>query len=225
MKKLLIFGDGEFADIADEYFTHDSEYQVEAFVVEDLYHKEDTKNGKSVIKKSELISRYSSKEYDIFIAITFTNLNTVRERIYKEMKMMGYRLANYISSKSFVWKNVKIGDNVFIFENNTIQPFTEIENNVILWSGNHVGHRTLIKDNCFISSHVVISGYCTIGQNTFIGVNTTIGDNITIEKYNFIGAGCLISKNTEEFSIFKEEMTSQAKINTKRFFKLTNIEE
>ena len=33
-KNLVIVGDGEFAEIAYEYFTYDSDYKVEAFAVE-----------------------------------------------------------------------------------------------------------------------------------------------------------------------------------------------
>ena len=219
MKKLLIFGEGEFADIADQYFTHDSEYHVEAFVVDDQYFKDECKNGKPIIKFSNLKDNYSSTEYYVFVAITFIKLNTAREKIYKRIKKLGYKMASYISSRSFVWNNAEIGENVFIFEDNTIQPYTEIGNNTILWSGNHIGHRTIIEENCFISSHVVISGFCRIGKNTFIGVNTSVGDNLIIGDYNFIGAGCLISKNTEEFKVYKSEMSNESKITSKKFFK------
>ena len=40
-KKLVIFGTGETADIAFEYFTHDSNYEVVAFTVEAAYKNED----------------------------------------------------------------------------------------------------------------------------------------------------------------------------------------
>ena len=52
------------------------------------------------------------------------------------------------------------GDNCFILEDNTVQPFVTIGNNVTLWSGNHIGHDSVIEDDCFISSHVVVSGTC-----------------------------------------------------------------
>ena len=57
-----------------------------------------------------------------------------------------------------VWARHEIGENCFIFEDNTIQPFVKIGDDVVLWSGNHIGHHAEIGDHCFISSHVVISG-------------------------------------------------------------------
>ena len=116
---------------------------------------------------------------------------------------MGYELVSYISSKAFVWRNVTIGENCFIFENNVLQHHVKIGNNVILWSGNHVGHRSVIKDNCFISSHVVIAGGCEIGESCFIGVNCTVNDEIKIEKDGFFSSGALVIKNTLAGKLYK----------------------
>ena len=57
------------------------------------------------------------------------------------MKAKGYAAATYVSSRAFVWHNVVLGDNVFIFESNVVQHHASIGNDVILWSGNHIGHR------------------------------------------------------------------------------------
>lgn len=86
-------------------------------------------------------------------------MNRVRTRLYREAKAKEFSIASYVSSKAFVWRNVEIGENCCIFEDNVIQPFVNIGNNVIIWSGNHVGHHSVIKDRCFIASYVVISGF------------------------------------------------------------------
>ena len=95
-----------------------------------------------------------------------------------------------------------IGENCFIFEDNTIQPFVKIGNNVILWSGNHIGHHTTIEDHNFISSHVVVSGQCLIKSNCFIGVNSTIGHAVEVAEETLIGAGSVITKNTDKLSVY-----------------------
>ena len=108
---------------------------------------------------------------------------------------MGYTCASYISSHSFFWKNAEIGENTFIFEDNTIQYHVKIGNNVVLWSGNHVGHRTVIEDDCWITSHVVVSGFCRIGKGCFIGVNATLGDNVSLAEDVVLGAGAVTVKD------------------------------
>jgi sugar O-acyltransferase (sialic acid O-acetyltransferase NeuD family) len=223
IKKLIIIGDGEFAEIAYEYFTHDSDYQVVGFAVEKEYLTKEKLYDLPVIALHDLENQFPKEKHDVFVAITFTKLNRVRTRLYQHVKSKGYRCATYISSKAFVWHNAIIGENCFIFENNVIQHFVSIGNNVILWSGNHVGHRSSIADNCFISSHVVISGYCTIGKNCFVGVNSTLVDNISIGDDCFIGAGCFLNKNIEEGNMCKSPTLSRAetsKLSSFRFFKI-----
>jgi sugar O-acyltransferase (sialic acid O-acetyltransferase NeuD family) len=197
-KQLVIYGIGETADIAYEYFTHDSEYEVVAFTVDAEYKNEDTHLGLPVIDFAEIESKYPQSQYHIFAASTYNKLNRVRTKMYNAAKAKGYTCANYISSKAFVWHNVQLGDNVMIFENNVVQHLVKIGNNVVLWSGNHVGHQTIIEDNVYLSSHCVISGFCVIGAYSFLGVNCTFNDNIKLGKDNIVGSGALIVKNTED---------------------------
>jgi sugar O-acyltransferase (sialic acid O-acetyltransferase NeuD family) len=219
-KKLVIAGAGEFGLIAYEYFTHDSDYEVVGFCVEQAYLKEPQLLGLPVVAMEEVERHFPPDAHDLFVAVTFTQMNRVRTRLYRAAKAKGYTLATYISSKAFVWRNAVIGDNVFIFEMNVIQPFTTIGNNVILWSGNHLGHQSVIHDNCFISSHVVISGYCEVGENTFLGVNTTVSDNVKIARDNFTRPASVIMKNTAENTMYGGNPAEAYKIPTLKFFRI-----
>lgn len=199
MKKLIIVGTGELAEIAYEYFTHDSDYDVEAFSVDAAFIP---KNGlfcdKPVVEFEKIENFYSPKTYDMFVAIPSSQLNRLRKRFYLSGKEKGFGFATYVSSQAFVWRNAVIGENSFIFEHNTIQPFVTIGNNCILWSGNHVGHRTVIQDNCFLTSHVVVSGYCEIGSGSFLGVNSTFNDFTGVGEDCIVGAGSLVTKKFSE---------------------------
>lgn len=194
-KKLVIVGAGEQGEIAYEYFTDDSEYEVVAFAVESVYRNTDTLRGLPVIDFEDISSLYPPKEYYAFVAITYVKLNRARRRLYRQCKALGYTCASYVSSHSFFWKNASIGENSFIFEDNTVQYNVRIGNNVVLWSGNHIGHRTVIEDDCWLTSHVVVSGFCHIGSGGFIGVNASIGDNVTIADDVVVGVGTVVVKD------------------------------
>ena len=219
-KKLVIIGAGETAEIACEYFTVDSEYEVVGFAVDRQFITSKFIAGLPVIPLDELELKFPPTDYWAFAAVSSTKLNRVRYRLYNELKNKNYRIASYISSKAFVWRNVQIGENSFIFEDNTIQPFVKIGNNVVLWSGNHIGHNSTIQDNCFLSSHVVISGFCDIGESSFLGVNSTVINNINIGKDCFIGAGTLIQKDVPSGSVLQESSTEISKVSSLRLFKI-----
>ena len=219
-RKLVIVGIGETATLAVEYFTHDSPYSVVGYSVERAFLKETVYNGLPVVPLDELEGHYPPLEFDVFVAVSSTQLNRLRTRLYRTVKEKRYTCASYISSRAFVWRNVEIGENCFIFEDNTVQPFVKIGNNVVLWSGNHIGHNTVIRDNCFIASHVVISGYCNIGENCFLGVNSTVINNITVARDCFIGAGALIQKDTEEGKVYQAVGTEASKVGSLRLFRI-----
>ena len=48
------------------------------------------------------------------------------------LKSLGYTMASYISTRAYIGYEVEIGDNCFIMENNVIQSFAKIGNNVVL---------------------------------------------------------------------------------------------
>jgi len=210
-EKLIIIGDSAFAQIAYEYFTYDSPYEVVAFSVEKDFLKRQEMFGRPVVPFEELQHLYEPANHKVFVAIAYTQLNRLRARLYREAKKKGFSIVSYISSKAFVWRNVEIGENCFVFEDNTIQPFVKIGNNVILWSGNHIGHHSIIRDHSFISSHVVISGFCEVGEYCFIGVNATVANNIRIAKDCLIGAGAVILRDTKEGKIYASKRTEPLK--------------
>jgi sugar O-acyltransferase (sialic acid O-acetyltransferase NeuD family) len=201
MKKLIIFGAGDIASLAHYYFTHDSDYEVIAFTVDREYVNDLIFENKPVVPFEELNLIYPPNEFDLFIALSYSNLNQIRRDKYESAMQKGYVLASYISTNATILSH-DIGVNCFILEDNTIQPFVTIGNNVTLWSGNHIGHHSIIKDHVFISSHVVISGGVEVGEQSFLGVNSTIRDHVKIGVKNVIGAGTLILKSCEDEGLY-----------------------
>ena len=203
-KKLIIVGAGEFAKIAYEYFSYDSPFEVIGVCVERRFLNGEKFYGMTVEPLEDITSIFPPDDYFAFVALPALDLNQSRARLYRELKEKGYRLASYVSSSAFVWRNVTLGENTFIFENNTIQPFVEVGDNVIVWSGNHVGHSSKIEDHVFISSHVVISGFCSIGSGSFLGVNSTFNDGTSIARNCILASGGLVNRDLKiENSIYK----------------------
>jgi sugar O-acyltransferase (sialic acid O-acetyltransferase NeuD family) len=197
-RPLVIFGTGELAQLAHYYFTHDSPHSVVAFTVDGEWLQQDTFLGLPVIAFEEVERRYSPEQCDLFIAVGYTKLNSVRAKKYIEAKAHGYRFPSYVSSRCTRYEDLQIGENCFVMEGNLIQPFVKIGNNVIIWSGSLVSHHVEIADHCFIAAHVVISGQVRIEPYCFIGVNATLREKIVLARNTIVGAGALVLKSTEE---------------------------
>lgn len=213
MAKLVIFGAGDAARLARHYFTRDSEHEVVAFTVDRAYHAgQDTFLDLPLIDFETISHLYSPASYKMFISVGYTKMNKVRAQKYYQAKAYGYELVSYISSRCSFLTDSRPGDNCFILEDNTIQPFVQIGSNVTLWSGNHIGHDAIIEDHCFITSHVVVSGRVHVQPYCFIGVNATLRNGITVAPETLIGAGAIIMKDTVEKGVYvprRAELVSQ----------------
>ena len=215
-KPLVIFGVGDYAQLAHFYFERDSEYEVSAFTVDAAYVQEDTFCGKPVIPFDEVVKYYSPEQNKMFVALGYSKLNLVRKERYLAAKSLGYRLASYVSSRASVLNDGRVGENSFVFEDNTIQPFVVIGNNVTLWSGNHIGHHSTIGDHCFVASHAVVSGHVEIGEQCFIGVNATLRDHIKVGERCVIGAGALLLADAEPEGVYMGTATDRSRVPSTR---------
>jgi sugar O-acyltransferase (sialic acid O-acetyltransferase NeuD family) len=203
MAKVVIFGLNDFAELAHYYLTNDSSHEVVAFTVSrEFMGTETVFKGLPVVAFEEINTLYPCNDHVMFAPMAPTKMNMVREAIYAQIKTKGYTLINYISSKATVLTD-HIGDNCFILEDNTIQPFVQIGNNVVMWSGNHIGHHSVIHDHVMFTSHVVLSGHCVVEPYCVLGVNSTIRDGITIAEGTFVAMGACIIKPTDSWGIYK----------------------
>lgn len=193
--KLVIFGIEDFADIAYEYFTWDSAYEVVAFAVDRAYLE--TGNGRKfglpVVAFEDLHTVFPPEGHAFFAAVVYADLNRVRERICKRARQQGYRLASYVSSRAFVWPNAVLGEHCFIFENNSIQPYSTIGENVVLWCGNQISHHAHIGNHCFLSGSVAVGGWTSVDHHCFIGLNATLANNTDLGAGSWVSHGAVLS--------------------------------
>ena len=215
-KPIVIFGSGEIAQLAHYYFSTDSNYEVVAFTVDANYIRESEFCGLPVVAFEDVARKYPPDSYDFFVALSYSKLNAVRKEKFLAAKDIGYRLVSFISSRATVLNEGRIGENCFIFEDNTIQPFVTIGNNVTLWSGNHIGHHSVIHDHTFIASHVVISGGVEIGEQCFVGVNATLRDHIKIGDKCVVGAGALLLADAAPEGVYIGTATERSKVPSTR---------
>ncbi|MEK3725860.1 acetyltransferase [Paenibacillus sp. FSL H8-0034] len=203
MQKIVIFGTGDFAELAYYYFNNDINYEVVAFTVNKLYISTDKFLGLPLIPFEIVESIYPQDQFHMFVAVGYTQINKVRSNIYMQAKSKGYRFASFISNDAIIAKNVQLGANSFILEGVIVQPFVKVGDAVILWSGCHIGHHSIINNYCFIAPNASLSGNVIINEGCFIGNSAVIRDSVEVGRECVIGAGVAILGNTVEKSVYK----------------------
>jgi sugar O-acyltransferase (sialic acid O-acetyltransferase NeuD family) len=213
MRKIVIFGNNEFSVLVYNYFLQ-LDYQISGFVVDDEYLTSKSFCGLPIIGSSEITKIYPPSDYDLFVAVGYSKMNTIRQLKYNEFKKLGYSFANLIHSSSIIFPNAKIGTNCMVLENCVIQSNVEIKNNTLIWANSTICHDSILGENCFIASQVCINGFVNIKDNSFLGANSTIRNNITIAKYSLIGSGCTVLEDTKEKSILKSLKPSEIPVDS-----------
>jgi sugar O-acyltransferase (sialic acid O-acetyltransferase NeuD family) len=214
--EIVIFGTGAIAEVAHFYFEHDSDKKVVAFTADRDFVSGDAFLGLPLVPFDEIEQRYPPAAFGLFVAVSYSGLNKLRAQKCAEAMAKGYELPSYVSSRATTLPGFTSGYNCFILEDNTIQPFVSIGDDVTLWSGNHIGHHSRIGNHCFVSSHVVISGGVEVGDYTFIGVNSTLRDHIKVGESCVIGAGSLLAADAEAGGVYAPTPTERSRVPSSR---------
>lgn len=200
-KKLIIFGNTNYAEMVCDYFEEYSEYKVCLFTVDSKYRKSEEYYGKKIVDFEDIEKNYPPSKYDMFIAIGSSNLNKIREDACKRAIRKGYNLATFIHPKANISSKVKIGKNCILMEFCRVLQRTAIGDGVIIWPCAFISHDNIIKDYCYIVGST--NGFCEVGENCFLAGGVFIADKVKIAKDNFLAMGAIVRKNTEENSVYE----------------------
>jgi len=203
MKKVVVFGTRDFAQLALYYFRVDSPYEVAAFTESRDYLGGKTSfEGLPLVAFEDVETIYPPEQYDFFAPMAASRMNKNRERIYLAAKQKGYKLVSYVHSSSIVYDHTIIGENCFILENNVLQPYTKVGNNVILWCANILGHHAEVGDHVFMT-YAVITGHVKLAPYCFLGVNSSVRECVKLAEGTYVAMNSAIYEDTEPWSVYR----------------------
>jgi sugar O-acyltransferase (sialic acid O-acetyltransferase NeuD family) len=201
-KSVIIFGASTFASLAWFCLSHDSQWEVAAFTVDQKYFASSTHEGLPVVPFEDLQNIYPPDSVKLLIPIGYTRINGLRMERFNQATDLGYDLVSYISSRASIWPNQYFGRNCLIYENAIIQPFSRIEDNVIIRSGTHISHHCLIGSHSFVAAGATLGGNVTVAERCFIGLGAVIRDGLHLAERTFIGAGAVVISDTEPDGVY-----------------------
>lgn len=195
MKKICVFGSGGHAASCIDLIESTKEYEIIGIISENK-----KELGKKFLKKYKIIG--TDKDYqkilkkcdNIVIGVSFYKKLILRNKIFKELKNVGFKMPIICSPKSHISLGVTLGEGTQIFHGVTINKNVNIGNNCIINSHSLVEHDVAIYENCQISTGVILNGGCKIKENSFIGSGSILRENIVIKKNSFIRLGSVIKK-------------------------------
>lgn len=201
-RRVVIVGTGETAAIVHEAFGFDSPYEVVAFSADRPYVTSDQISDLPVVPLDELAARFPPDKFHAFVAVSMTDLNKVRRRLFDSVKSMGFTCVSYVSSRALVVPSASIGENVFLPANVTVAYNAKIGDNVTIGTGAHIAHSAVIEDDCFIGPHATVCGFASVRKNTFLGASSCVADGKTVAHSCVVGAGAVILRDTDAGQVY-----------------------
>ena len=191
-RPLVIFGAGEYAQVAYSYFRQARTHDVVAFTVDGQYVDAETCHGHPLVAFEDLAERYPPETHDLFVAVGYARINGVRREKYEKGKALGYAMASYVSPHAVIHPDAVIGEHCFILDNVVVEPLARVGDNVTIWTGTMIAHFSEVASHCFISAAVQVAGACRIGEQCFLGVGAVLRDHLEIGPRTVVGAGALL---------------------------------
>ena len=223
MKKLLLFGAGKIADVLSDYFERDSDYEIVAYTCEPAFASGDSYRNLPLLPFDEATRLFPPAQHELHIAVGYHELNRVRERLFLAARGRGYRLASYVSSRSWPGREALVGENCFVADGVSLEAGARIGDNVALWSNVVVGHHAQIGDHCWIAAGTAIGGGTVIGERCFVALNATIGNEVVVGADSILGARTLLTKSVASKSVLVERDTELFRLDSDRFLRMSRL--
>jgi sugar O-acyltransferase (sialic acid O-acetyltransferase NeuD family) len=202
LSKVVLFGNGRFAEMNHFYLSHDSPHEVVAFTVDGSHIQQDELRGCAVVPFEEITQRYPPDEYLMAVPLGLKRVNQLRAEKFEQARAKGYRFVTYVSSRAVMWPGSTIGENCFVYENVVLKPFARLGRDVIVEAGSVVGHHTEIQDHCFLGPNSAVLGESTIESYCIIGANAMVREWVRVASGCIIGAGALITRDTRPGGVY-----------------------
>lgn len=121
-----------------------------------------------------------------FIGVGGATNNKIRERIFDQLKEVGFVLPPLVSKMAAFDLSSHLGEATYVFPAASVGAGCMIGNNVILNQGSVISHDCKIMDHVHLAPNSILAGTVTVCSRTTIGMAATIMNNVTI------GENCLI---------------------------------
>lgn len=200
MKKLIIFGNGDFARLLKYYIDDDDTREIVCFTVNESEIKDKTFEGLPVVPFETIVEKMPPESYEILLGIGNVHMNDTRKRIFEECKAKGYTIASFIHSSSKT-HNLEMGEGNIILEDCLFYPFAKIGQGNLFWDHVLISHDCVIGDFNTFSGSADMAGYVKVGNNGYFGKQCLLNDGIIVGDYVLIGACAYAKKNLKDYEV------------------------
>ena len=106
----------DIEELSYYYISSDSIHSIAGFTVDKAFKTRETWKNLPVVDFGNIEKTLPPDQYKLFVALSYSKMNKVREEKVRDAQSKGYKLISYISSKATILNEGAIGMNCFILE-------------------------------------------------------------------------------------------------------------
>lgn len=126
------------------------------------------------------------------ISVGYMGHSNIREKLYEQLKKIGFNLPTIIDSSAIVSNKAIVGEGVFVGKGAVINSEANIKKMAIINTKAIIEHESVIGDFSHIAAGAVVCGHVNVGKCAFVGANATIIQNQTIQDNKIVPAGFVV---------------------------------
>lgn len=147
---------------------------------------------------TDMTRLYEEGVRNAFVTVGFMGHGDIRERLYRQLKEVGYRLPNIIDDTAVISGNAELADGIFVGKNAVINANAKIGKMCIINTGAIIEHDCRVGEFSHVAVGSVLCGEVIVGENTLIGANATVIQERKVGDYCIVGAGTVICKDMSD---------------------------
>lgn len=131
------------------------------------------------------------------ICIGYIGKGDIRQRLYDQLKMIGYVLPIVQDPSAIISESAAIGEGSFIGKGAVVNAEARVGKMCIINTKAVVEHECQIEDFAHVAVGTVLCGRVYVGQSAFIGANSTVIQCMKVQAGTIVPAGEVIRKITK----------------------------
>ena len=202
MEQIVLIGGGGHAHSVLDSIKQTGKYHVAGFVEREISNSQGIAGVPVIGTDDDLQAIYDSGIQNAFITIGYLGKSDTRERIYHNLKKIGYKVPIIIDPSSIIAYGVSIHEGTFVGKRVVINANAEIGKMCIVNTGAIIEHDDKVEDFTHVSVGSVLCGGVSVGSRSLIGANATVIQNVHIADDVIVGAGVTVRHDLESGKTF-----------------------
>lgn len=177
MEKIVLVGFGGHAKSVIDVLERQGKYEIVGYT--DIQNTSSYQGYHALGPDEKLKELFDGGVKNACISIGYMGNGTLRDRLYKTLKEIGYNLPIIVDPSAIIADNVTVGEGTFVGKN------------AIVNADSHIGKM------CIINTGAIVEHENTIGDFTHVAVRATLCGNVMVQEHCMIGAGATVIEGTK----------------------------